>query len=356
MSANWVQKLFRKLWRVESSMRPEADDSLTPAQARVVRLAQKFPPMHRFRPAIVRALYWALEQPFSLDRVPMSRIVDYRFAADVSSTAGDEMGLRVYYPTASIDGAPRPAMVYYHGGGCVIGSVATHDILCRFIAEKTGLVVLSVDYRCAPGVKFPVPVEDAISAWNWVSDNAQLLGIDIGKTGVGGDSAGAYLATSVCLQFLQPALKHKPQVMPAYQWLLYPMLDLRGETASYQRCTDGMLLTRDFMFYLRDHYLNDLSEASDPIASPVLTESLAGLPPTYVLTLQHDPLVDEGQCYVALMQDQGCQVEHQHHPNCMHGFVTFAGVCPDAHQVLVDAAQGLKILVQGKPYRPSMLI
>jgi acetyl esterase len=311
-------------------------------------MAERFPPLQRFRPGLVRPLHWCIERPFSPDKEVMAKVRDYTVPV-VSAKTGKgsaTIKLRAYYPDQPGSSQPRPAMVYFHGGGCVFGSVASHDIFCRYVARYSGQVVLSVDYRCAPEFKFPVPVEDAICAWNWVCENAAKLNVDIARTGVGGDSAGGYLATSVCLQQLKPALASVPLIMPAYQWLFYPMLDLRCETESYQRCTGGMLLTQDLMHYFRRHYLNNAQERNNPVASPLLTESLAGLPPTFLLTAGHDPLVDEGQSYAAALKEQNCPLVQRHYPNCMHGFTALSGICQDARKAVDEAIQVLPELLQ----------
>ncbi len=343
-----VQRICRKLWQDQWAPAHPASDELTPAQARFIRIAERFPALQRFRPGVFRPLHWCIERPFSPDKEKMARVQDYRVPVVSAGAAkgAATIKVRAYYPLQAHSSQPQPAVVYFHGGGCVIGSVASHDIFCRYVARHSGQVVLSVDYRRAPEFKFPVPVEDAISAWNWVCENAAELNVDIARTGVGGDSAGAYLATSICLQQLKPALASIPLIMPAYQWLLYPMLDLRCETESYQRCTEGMLLTQDLMHYFREHYLNHAHERNNPVASPLLTESLAGLPPTFLLTVGHDPLMDEGQSYAAALKEQNCSLVQRHYLACMHGFIAFSGVCQEARKAVDEAIQALPELLQ----------
>jgi acetyl esterase len=338
MLAVMFRKFFRFVFAGSSKLSTLSKYSLAPAQRKVVKLVSIFPTMDNFNPTLARYLLRIIETLFSIDKENMYCVKNTKIKDNL-------IGIRTYYPISMGPDQQSGAIVFYHGGGCVIGSVDTHDTLCRFIAKQAGLVVLSVDYRLAPEHKFPIPIEDSIYAWNWIVENAEDLAINLNKTGVAGDSAGGYLATSVCLQYLKPVLRNKPLRMPAFQWLLYPMLDLRRRTESFQRCNSGMILTRDLAIYFHEHFINDLSEIDNPVVSPVLTETLQGLPPTYILTLSHDPLMDEGQSYAAKLEQDGCTVFHQHSYDNMHGFPTFAGVCDSAKNTLVVSINGFQSLV-----------
>jgi acetyl esterase/lipase len=204
-----VQRICRKIWQDQWAPAHPASEELTPAQARFIRMAERFPPLQRFRPGVFRLLHWCIERPFSPDKEKMARVQDYRVPVVSTGAAkgAARVKVRAYYPLRARSSQPQPAVVYFHGGGCVIGSVASHDIFCRYVA------------------------------------------------------------------------------------------------------------------------------------SPLLTESLAGLPPTFLLTVGHDPLMDEGQSYAAALKEQNCSLVQWHYPGCMHGFIAFSGVCKAAKKAVDDAIQ-----------------
>lgn len=311
---------------------------LAPAQAKVMRFFEKLPPIHKMPPWLARKTYITVDHLFSINKIPLDKVLDHHLGHII---------IREYQDCRHDPAqAKQPALVYFHGGGCAIGNLESHDLLCRYIAHKTGYIVLSVNYRLGPEHKFPAAVEDALASWNWVVENAGQLGINIDQTGVGGDSAGGYLATLICQQAIESTIKPEPAAMPCYQWLIYPMMDLRGLSDSYNSCTSGMLLTQDLMNYFRDHYLNSPEDRNNPLASPILVEDLSALPRSYVLTVGHDPLMDDGLKYAEDLLAQGCMVAHDHFEHLMHGFISFGGVCPyalDAIDQAIDQLMKLKI-------------
>lgn len=335
-----MQSLTRWAWR---NLPQDRDpNALTPAQAKVVAAAGKLPPLHLKPPKQVRKAYRLMEQPFNVDRQAMARIGHESVVLD----DGSRCSLRIYYPHSLPASGPFPAMVYFHGGGCVIGDLDSHDIFCRWVAHQAGIVLISVDYRCAPEHPYPVPVTDSIQAWNWVVGNAESLQLDLKRLGVGGDSAGGYLATLICQQALRATLDVAPVSMPSYQWLIYPMMDLRGQSESYRQANDGMLLTRQMMDYFSGHYLGaSLShdEAMQLSAiNPILVDELAGLPATFLLSVGYDPLRDDDILYANRLAEQGVSVEHKHYPNMMHGFISMGGVCSQAFEALQQSIPFLK--------------
>ncbi|BFM17332.1 alpha/beta hydrolase [Maricurvus nonylphenolicus] len=331
-----VQSLTRWAWRkLPADTDPNA---LTAAQAKVVAMAGKLPPLHLKPPRQVRKAYRLMEQPFNVDRQTMARICH----ESVTLEDGSSCSLRIYYPQSLPASGPFPAMVYFHGGGCVIGDLDSHDIFSRWVAHQAGIVLVSVDYRCAPEHPFPVPVTDSIQAWNWVVGNAESLQLDPQRLGVGGDSAGGYLATLICQQTLLPTLGVKPSQLPGYQWLIYPMMDLRGQSDSYRQANDGMLLTRQMMDYFSGHYLGSNLDMQLSAINPILVDDLADLPPTYLLSVGYDPLRDDDILYAKRLVEQGVSVEHKHYPNMMHGFISMGGVCPQALQALQQSIAFLK--------------
>ena len=202
--------------------------------------------------------------------------------------------------------------------------------------------IISVDYRLSPEYKFPTPIYDAIDAWNYIHDNHKALNIHPKYIGVGGDSAGAYLACLIGLNTLQTQLPVQSKVTPQFQFLLYPMLDLQGLTESYRRFNKQLLLTRDLMDYFRQHYLNSLDEAALPLVSPLLTNDISESPDSYILTLGFDPLRDDGIAYAERLKAAGIATHHEHYADCMHGFISVTALSARAKQATHNVAMASK--------------
>jgi acetyl esterase len=212
-----------------------------------------------------------------------------------------------------------PMLVFYHGGGQVVGDLDVHDDLCRKICRDGAMHVLSVDYRLAPEHKAPAGADDAFAAFLWARDHAADLGADPDRVAVGGDSAGGNLAALVA----QRARSEGPG-LPALQLLIYPLTNYRDETRSQTLFAEGYFLTKHDLNWFRDQYLNGTQlDASDPQVSPLLADDLTGLPPALVLTGGFDPLRDEGQQYVDAMRAAGVAVDHRQFGSLVHGFVNF---------------------------------
>jgi acetyl esterase len=250
---------------------------------------------------------------------------------------GGELPARLYVAL----GAPRPPqplLIYYHGGGWVIGDLDTHDGVCRFLSEFSGCRVLSIDYRLAPEHPFPAAVEDAFAAFGWATEHAVELGADPARIAVGGDSAGGNLSAGVCLQARAGG---GPQ--PAMQLLLYPATDVVGEQASRETFAEGFALTRNDMRWFESHYLPEGCEPDDPRASMMRAPDLSGLPPAYVVTAGFDPLRDEGETYAARMREAGAQVALQRHPSLIHGFANLTAICPSARAAMLEVSGALQM-------------
>ncbi len=250
---------------------------------------------------------------------------------------GGEMPARLYVALGAPQ-PPQPLLVYYHGGGWVVGDLETHDGLCRFLAEHSGCRVLSVDYRLAPEHPFPAPVEDAVAAFAWAHANAAELGADPERIAVGGDSAGGNLSTALCLQ-----QRDSGGPLPAMQMLLYPVTDVVGGQQSRDTFAEGFLLTRDDMEWFENHYIPDGIDDDEPRASMMRAPDVSGLPPAYVATAGFDPLRDEGEIYAARMREAGVQVVLQRHPGLIHGFANLTPICPSAHTAMLEVTGALRM-------------
>src|SRR5262245_52523058 len=248
--------------------------------------------------------------------------------------AGGEMAVRTYAPTGA---GPFPALVFFHGGGWVIGDLDTHDGICRSIANAAGCVVASVDYRLAPEHKYPVAVDDSLAATRWVAQHASSLGIDPTKIAVGGDSAGGNPAAAVSLM-----IRDEGGPPLALQVLVYPVTHFSFDTGSYRDNGDGYLLTRTGMKWFWNQYLRRPEEGSEPHASPLLARSLHGLPPALIITAEYDPLRDEGEAYAARLREAGVPVTVTRYPGMIHGFLRMINMVDKARAARDEIAAALR--------------
>ena len=242
----------------------------------------------------------------------------------IPGPAGD-IPARVY---AASGNPGLPVLVFFHGGGWVLGNLDTHDTPCRLLAEASGCLVVSIDYRLAPEHKFPAAVEDALAALDWIGENAKALGGNPMRLSVGGDSAGGNLAAVLT----QHARDNGGPSLSA-QLLIYPSTDRNFGLPSAKQYAEGYLLTLTGMRWFWDHYLNHPGEADDPRASPVWAESLAGLPPALVVIAEHDVLRDDGLAYATRLSEAGVPTRVAHYNDVPHGFFTLT-VTPRARKII----------------------
>lgn len=296
------------------------------------QLAQQPGPKARELPAPdARAMFAALMTFVGPKDVPIGKVADLICAGP----AGD-IPLRVYTPAVP-DKGPLPALVFYHGGGFVIGNIETHDGICRMLANEAQVCVVSVDYRLAPEHKFPAAVEDALAALRFVATHAAELGIDAMRIAVGGDSAGGALAAIVA-----QIVKKENGPAIAFQLLLFPVTQIGMETDSFKRNAEGYFLERADLDWFFDCYVPRGADKSDPWLSPLYARSFEGLPPAYLMAAELDPLHDEGLLYAEKLQKAGIACQTDDCPNLVHDFIYFAGVLPRAAQALKRAAEALK--------------
>jgi acetyl esterase len=246
---------------------------------------------------------------------------------------------RIYTPTTLRENKGlAPCLVFFHGGGWVIGDLETHDVVCRKLAHEGELKVISVDYRLAPEHKFPAAVDDAIAATKWIAANAGQLGIDTARLVVGGDSAGGNLAAVVAL-----AARDGDGPRLAGQVLIYPATDFARSHPSHREPETSILLTHSVIVWFANHYIGD-ADSNDWRASPARVKSLSGLPPAYVLTAGADPLRDEGDEYAARLKEAGVAVAYKHFPGQFHGFFTMGKLLNQANVAVTEIAGWLKAL------------
>jgi acetyl esterase/lipase len=275
-------------------------------------------PIEAMTPAEARAQMEATSQSRKAEPLPVARIEERA----IPGPAGP-IPVRLYWPNAA---GPIPAIAYYHGGGHVIGSLDTHDLIARNLCAGAGALVASIDYRMGPEHRFPAAVEDSFAALEWLYGNAASLGADPDRLGVHGDSAGANLAAVVALMTRDaggPKLR--------LQSLVYPVADYTLSTPSYDKFAEGYgLLTRAAMVWFQGHYLRSLVDAQDWRASPIKAARLAGVAPAIVVTAECDVLHDDGERYAEALRRAGVAVEYREYAGMIHGFFGMVPIIDDA--------------------------
>ena len=286
------------------------------------------PALNEMDPVAARTMYKAMAAFGKAEEVAR---IDDRL---VPGPAG-EIPVRVYTPAAAV-GCAVPLLVWLHGGGWVIGDLDTADATARSLANRSGVVVVSVDYRLAPEHRAPAALDDSMAVLTWAVENAELLGVDASRVGVGGDSAGGNLAAALCLRV-------RDQLGPGidFQLLVYPVVDCTLDHPSMEENAEGYFLTKDAMVWFVDHYLGD-ADPTDPSVSPLLAPSLADLPPALVITAEFDPLRDEGEAYAARLREAGVEVEAIRYDGQVHGFVGMAAMLDDGRHALDRAGAALR--------------
>ncbi|TAM35864.1 MAG: alpha/beta hydrolase [Burkholderiaceae bacterium] len=290
------------------------------------------PPVHTLSPADARALY--------RDRRNLTQPAPPAVAVvrDLKSHGPHgAIPLRLYRPAGAQDAAALPVLVYFHGGGFVIGDLDTHDVLCRELANGAGCAVVAVDYRLAPEHPFPCAVDDCLAATRWVSENAAELHLDAARLAVGGDSAGGNLAAVVSL-----LARDADDPAIVFQLLIYPATDARCGAPSHQTNGQGYLLTTESMAYYLGHYLQNAQDKLSDRASPLLSRDLSHLPPALVLTAGYDPLRDEGLQYAQRLSEAGNRVTAVCFERQIHGFILMGKVLEEANSAVALCAVELK--------------
>ena len=265
--------------------------------------------------------------PLAGDPIAVGSVRDISIPVD-----GAAIGARVYAPESE---GPHPVVVFFHGGGWVICNLDTHDNIARSICRDADAVVVSVDYRMGPEHRFPTAVHDCFAATRWVAENASSLGADSSRLAVCGDSAGGNLSAVVS----QIARDHGGPAI-SYAALIYPAVNMTTEGGSLDENATGYFLETDHMEWYMSHYLTE-AERSDVLASPLLNENLANLPPCFIATCEYDPLRDEGEAYADALRANGVHVASKRYDGLIHAAANLTGVLDGGRQLVADVSAHL---------------
>jgi acetyl esterase len=265
-------------------------------------------------------------------------------AFDCAGREGATIPLRLYRP-ATTAAQPLPVLVYFHGGGYVVGSLDSHDEVCREFCARTPCAVLSVGYRVAPKHKFPTPLHDGADALAWLADNAKTQGLEVNRVAFGGDSVGATLATVLALQSaLEPT---SLAVKPCFQLLCYPVTDASTSSPSTELFGEGYLLESETLEWFYRHYAREAADRLDWRFSPLLAPDYTGMAPAHIALAGHDPLLDEGRAYARRLEEQGVVVELVEYGALIHDYLRLQSVVPDIDGVYAQLSQALRAALLG---------
>ena len=310
---------------------------LTPTMHKVLERmhrAQKIP-MHALTPQQARLAYAGAADVLELPVQALARVEDF----SVPARDGHAIAVRLYAPS----GRDLPVLIYFHGGGFTIGSIATHDVLCRRLGCLSGCAVLSVDYRLAPEHKFPTAQEDAWDALQWVATSGAERGLDVARIAVGGDSAGGTLSAVCAIMARDAGLKL------ALQLLFYPGTAGHQNTPSHHRFAKGFVLEEPHITYFFEHYIRSPQDRDDWRFAPLdgrtpdgYEADLSGVAPAWLGLAECDPLVDEGVAYADRLRMAGVPVDLEIYKGVVHEFIKMGRALPQASQAHADAARALK--------------
>lgn len=293
-------------------------------------------PMQSLTPDEARALYASGAEVLEIDRPALARVEDFTIPA----RDGTALPARLVAPQSA---TPLPALLYFHGGGFTVGSVASHDILCRELARRAGCAVVSLDYRLAPAYKFPTAHDDAWDALQWLAAHGASLGLDVSRLAVGGDSAGGTLAAACALLARDTGLRL------ALQLLFYPGCTARQDTDSHRRFADGPIIDAELIQWFFGQYLGEDADRDDWRFAPLLAPDLDGVAPAWFGLAECDPLVDEGVAYADRLRASGVAVDLEIYRGVTHEFIKMGRIVAEAAQAHRAAAEALATALGSRP-------
>ncbi|TGM90481.1 alpha/beta hydrolase [Leptospira licerasiae] len=310
--------------------------TLDPKVRAALILAKIKPKPENLPPPKARKLFKNIMSFFDLEKVELPRVEDFSIPG-----TGHRIKIRLYSSNISED--LEPCLLYFHGGGFVIGDLESHDSPLRYLAKTSGRAILAVDYRLGPEHKFPCSWEDAYSAYKWVKENGKAIGIDPKRIAVGGDSAGGNLAIAISTQ-----AKKEKLTLPQFQILIYPWIDLIQERKSVEEFANGYALTRDLLRYFKHHSVPNSKDWKDPRVTPFQQSNFSHTPKTYMLIAGFDPLQDEGLAYADLLQKAKIKLEIKIYETLIHGFFNLGRSVPEAKNALDQIARWMQAGFSGK--------
>jgi len=294
-----------------------------------LRATWGLPPNHQVSPEVARKNTLARLERTPVPLEPVERVENRTIPGP-----GGEIPIRIYAPAAT---GPLPVLVYFHGGGWVVGNLDSHDLICRSLTNQAGCMTISVDYRLAPEHKFPAPLDDCFAATAWAAANVDQIGGDPMCLAVGGDSAGGNLAAAVALMARD---RGGPEL--CFQLLIYPVVNRDFETPSYRENASGYGLAREDMIWFWNHYLRSEEDARNAYAAPLLATDVRDLPPALIVTAGFDVLRDEAELYARHLREAGVEVELASYPTMIHGFFGMHPWIDEAARAVEQAAKKLK--------------
>jgi acetyl esterase/lipase len=260
---------------------------------------------------------------------------------DVPGDTGP-IAIRVYKPQSAND-LPKPILVFIHGGAMMMGSLDSYDSLCRRLANKSDCIIVSTSYRLSPEHKFPCAVEDVLTVFKWAHKNAASLGGDQERLAIGGESGGGYLAAVVT-----QLLRDDANISIAFQLLINPAIGRRANSKSMEKYATGFFFEPEALDWIYSQYLNDMSELSDPMVSPILASSFENLPPAFIVVAGCDILRDDIELYAQLLKEAGVSVETSTYENTIHGFTVMGGAIDAGVRAIDESAAKLRIALADK--------
>lgn len=307
---------------------------LTPQMRDLIRRMERAqrPPLHSLGAEGARAAYAAGSGVLEIAKAPLARVEDLWLPA----RDGHDLAARLY-ASAPAEAGALPTLLYLHGGGFTVGSVQTHDVLCRELARQAGCLVVSLDYRLAPEHRFPTACNDAWDALQWLAREGRALGVDTARLAVGGDSAGGTLAAVNAIHAREAGLAL------ALQLLIYPGTTAHQDTESHQRFAHGMVLEAQGIAWFFDNYLRHAGDRDDWRFAPLNAPDLDGVAPAFVCLAECDPLVDEGVAYADRLRAAGVAVDLEIYRGVTHEFIKMGRAIPEARQAHADCARALRL-------------